>query len=117
LEFYDKTNVGVLNTNNLISDENKVPVYLIQGDMVTYDLAPLDNPQINTRYQTYKISDKGFSNLFGSEDYGYNSSTGVIYVTNNLTRVGVSPSISTAVNIKFPRTIKIIHIICERRGN
>lgn len=96
LEFYDKTNIGVLNTSNLISDENKVPVYLIQGDMVTYDLAPLDNPQINTRYQTYKISDKGFSNLFGSEDYGYNSSTGVIDVTNNLTRVGVSPSISTA---------------------
>ncbi len=61
LEFSDKSNVGVLKPTDQLSDDNKSPIYLIQGDMVTYDLAPSDNDQLNTRYQTYKISDKTFS--------------------------------------------------------
>jgi hypothetical protein len=93
LEFSDKTNVGVLKPTEQLSDDQKEPIYLIQGDMVTYDLAPSDNDQLNTRYQTYKISDKTFSNLFGSEDYGYDISTGDIDVTSNFTRVGVHENI------------------------
>lgn len=96
LEFTDKQNAGVLKPSEQISDEDKNPIYLIQGDLVTYDLAPSDNDQLNTRYQTYKISDKTFSNLFGSEDYGYDVTTGQIDVTANFTRVGVSNSIVTA---------------------
>jgi hypothetical protein len=96
LEFYDKSSVGILKPTEQISDDNKTPIYLIQGDVITYDLAPSDNPQVNTRYQTYKIADKEFSNLFGSEDYGYNAETGVIDVTTNFTRVGVSEDLSTA---------------------
>lgn len=96
LEFSDKQNVGVLKPTEQLSDENKNPIYLIQGDIVTYDLAPSDNNQLNTRYQTYKISDKTFSNLFGSEDYGYDVTTGNVDVTSNFTRVGVSDSVITA---------------------
>lgn len=96
LEFIDKNAPGVLNTRDKITDENKKPIYLIQGDFVTYELAPSDNNQVNTRYQTYKISDKTFSNLYGSEDYGYNNTTGEFDVIANFTRVGVAPDISTA---------------------
>jgi hypothetical protein len=85
-----------LSPTEQLSDENKNPIYLIQGDIVTYDLAPSDNNQLNTRYQTYKISDKTFSNLFGSEDYGYDVTTGNVDVTSNFTRVGVSDSVITA---------------------
>lgn len=96
LEFSDKNNIGVLKPTEQLSDEDKNPIYLIQGDLITYELAPSDNDQLNTRYQTYKISDKTFSNLFGSEDYGYDVSTGNIDVTSNFTRVGVSNSVVTA---------------------
>jgi len=96
LEFSDKNNIGVLKPTEQLSDEDKNPIYLIQGDLITYELAPSDNDQLNTRYQTYKISDKTFSNLFGSEDYGYDVSTGNVDVTSNFTRVGVSNSVVTA---------------------
>lgn len=89
LEFYDKNEVGVLKPSEQIEDENKIPIYLIQGELKTYSVAPTNNKQLNTRYQIYKISDKLFSNVYGSEDYGYDNVNGDFDVTVNMTRVGV----------------------------
>lgn len=96
LEFYSKDSVGELKPTEQISDDSKVPVYLIQGETKTYDLAPSDNSLINSRFQTYKISDKTFSNMYGSEDYGYDNSTGSVNVIENITRVGVGVSENAA---------------------
>lgn len=96
LEFYDKNQKGILKHTEQIADSDKVPVYLIQGDIKLYDVAPTDNPKLNTRFQTYKILDKDFSNMFGSEDYGYDNTNGTTEVTYNLTRVGVGDSLVQA---------------------
>lgn len=96
LEFYDINDKGILKASDEIEDSNKIPVYLIQGEFKTFEVAPTNNNQLNTRFQTYKIFDKDFSNVFGTEDYGYDNSTGYIDVTSNYTRVGVGENESEA---------------------
>jgi len=66
------------------------PITLIQGTPSQYTIPAFSNPLVNTRYQKYTIKDKKFSNIYGSEDFGYDVNTGITTVGSNITRVKIA---------------------------
>ena len=84
------TEIGRMYADNEFLDlSNSNPITLIQGTIKTYTIDAGTNTQRNTRYQKYIIKDKTFSNLFGTEDFGYDVKTGNTNWDNNLTRVKI----------------------------
>lgn len=72
----------------LIPDEFKQPITLFQAEFKTYSISN-NSTQADQRFQTYKINDKEFSNLYGEEDFGFDITTGDIDVIENVTRIAV----------------------------
>jgi hypothetical protein len=56
-------------------------ITLIQGTLKYVKIPGADNTQVNQTFQVYRISDKTFSNIYGSEDYD-----------GNVTKVGIGES-------------------------
>lgn len=81
--------------SQLIPDEYKTPITLIQAEFKTYTISNI-NTQADQRFQTYKINDKEFSNMFGDEDYGFDVETGDVDLLQNVTRVAVGLDETTA---------------------
>lgn len=79
---------GKLYDTELIPEENRVPIELIQAEFKTIEIDS-NNTQADQRYQIYKIDDKEFSNFYGSEDFGYDISSGETDVTLNVTRIAI----------------------------
>lgn len=116
--FYtDATTYGTLVEDELING-NVSPIMLLQAEQRTYTVNATNNDQINKRFQTYKIKDKEFSNIFGDEDYGYNyNSSDPFSVVDNMTRVGVGTSESNAFcisNSEFNDGVKDEYLIDRR---
>lgn len=96
-EYYssEDKNAYKLFESQLIPDQYKTPITLIQAEFKTYTISN-SNTQTDQRFQTYKINDKEFSNLFGSEDFGFDISTSETDVAQNVTRVAVGADINSA---------------------
>ena len=100
--------------SQLIPDEYKEPITLIQAEFKTYTISNL-NTQADQRFQEYKINDKEFSNLFGDEDYGFDLNTGNTDLLQNVTRVAVGLDESSAfVNDMSEFEVKSEFIIDRR---
>lgn len=81
--------------SQLIPDEFKEPITLVQAEFKTYTISNI-NTQADQRFQEYKINDKEFSNLFGNEDYGFDIESGNTDLLQNVTRVAVGLDESSA---------------------
>lgn len=97
LEFYssEPNKAYEIFESQLIPDEFKQPITLFQAEFKTYAV-PNTSTQADQRFQTYKINDKEFSNLYGQEDFGFDVTTGDIDVIENVTRVAVGSDESSA---------------------
>lgn len=94
--YIDDARYGELVDDELV-DGLTSPITLIQAEQRTYSVNANTNEQINKRFQTYKINDKEFSNIFGSEDYGYDFNSADPYsVIDNMTRVGIGSTEDSA---------------------
>jgi hypothetical protein len=99
LEFTDKNSVGLVRKTNELTQSDRTDITLVQGEIKTHFVDGTVNTEKNKRFQVYKISDKEFSNLYGSEDYGVNVITNTTNILDNVTRVGVGTSIGAAFSV------------------
>lgn len=104
LEFTDKNSVGVVKKTQELAQADREEITLIQGEIKTYFVDGTSNTEKNKRYQVYKIMDKEFSNLYGSEDFGTDLSSDNINILDNVTRVGVGTSIANAFSVSNNQT-------------
>lgn len=95
-EFYSSLD-GKVYPTELIPEAYRVPIELIQAELKTLEIDS-NNTQPDQRYQVYKIDDKEFSDFYGSEDFGYDVSSGNTDVTLNVTRVAIGPNVSAFCN-------------------
>lgn len=99
LEFTDKNSTGLVRRTDELAQADRTDITLIQGEMKTHFVYGTINPEKNKRFQVYKITDKEFSNLYGSEDFGVNVITNTTNILDNVTRVGVGTSIGAAFSV------------------
>lgn len=96
--------------------ESNTPISVVQGEFRTYTIDNISNAQLGKLFQTYKILDKEFSNIFGSEDYGYSYVNDDIDVTQNFTRVALGTDISTAFAADMNEFSSKREFIIDRRS-
>lgn len=100
---------GSLYADNDFSDTNLMtPITLIQGEKAQYTIYHNTNDLTNTRYQKYTINDKKFSNIYGSEDIGFDKVTGTNNIDNNLTKVTIGGSKEFDIDRKTLMTNKAL---------
>lgn len=78
---------------------------IIQGELKYKEITGITNQQIGQLFQVYKIEDKTFSNLYGTEDIATGNVINNIYVPNDnsLTLVGVGNDRQTATYYNIDR--------------
>ena len=86
-EFYSSVDNKLYETE-LISEANRVPIELIQAELKTVTIDS-NNTQPDQRHQVYRIADKDFSNFYGDEDFGFDTTTGNTNVVLNTTRIAI----------------------------
>ncbi len=67
-DFKAARDLGSAFTMVISKDDDGNPMSLIQGTIKEYVIGGTSNPFVGQLYQKYYLSDKSFSNLFGSED-------------------------------------------------
>lgn len=53
----------------LTTDDDSQPINIVQGEIKEKIIDGSTNPFVGQKFQVYKIDDKEFSNIYGSEDY------------------------------------------------
>lgn len=71
---------------------DRVAVTMVQGEFRSFTIDPSSNPYLDEPFQTYYLGDTEASNIFGTEDFGYNASLGESNLRANFFSVSVAPS-------------------------
>ena len=84
----------VLNDQGLIDNQYLLPIEITQGSIKTQEFTPEDN----SLFKKFTISDKTFSNYYGSEDLSYNTDTGEYSLEQGFTQVGYGTDTNNALS-------------------
>ena len=94
----------VLNEAGLVPTSLTVPIEIIQGEIKTKTFAGSSNTQVGNIFQKYNIDDATFSNIFGSEDLNYDSTTGSpSQLVDGLTKVAIT---TTATSLESALSVE-----------
>jgi hypothetical protein len=69
-------------------------IEIIQGEIKTYTILGSTNLQVGNIFQEYILDDTTFSNYYGEEDEGYNTTTDEDDIVSNFTKVEINQSVS-----------------------
>jgi len=73
------------------------PIELIQGELITKEfLGTAPSAPIGQTFQKYSIGDVKFSNLYGSEDLGFDKVNNAFNLAEDLTQIGIGNNVSAA---------------------
>ena len=86
----------VLNAAGLVPTSATQPIQILQGEIKQKTFTGSSNTQVGETFQKYDIDDTTFSNIFGTEDLGYSSTTETFVLTADLTKVAIT---TTATDI------------------
>jgi len=66
----DMNTLGAEFESNFITvDDDNADIELVQGEIREKVIEGLTNPQVSRKFQSYRIEDEEFSNIYGDEDY------------------------------------------------
>ena len=83
-------NYDLIVSASSVSASDVIDIELMQGEIVSETILGSDTDLIGMKFQKYRINDQSFSNIYGSNDLGYDSDTGVFDQSENLTRIAIS---------------------------
>lgn len=86
----NSTNFNLVTNTSAFDTSALQNIEIVQGNIEKKIFYGSDNQLVGQLFQRYKINDTSVSNIYGSEDYGYDSETGNVDHSMNLTRVAVS---------------------------
>lgn len=85
-----ENNYDLVVSASSVSADYLVDIELLQGEIVQETIQGDETELVGIKFQKYKIDDANFSNLYGSEDLGYDDDTGEQNHEINLTRIAIA---------------------------